>query len=140
MEIREFEVEDYKEVISLWRNVEGIGLHEDCDSRERVAMYLGRNPGLSFVAKADGKVVGAVLCGHDSRRGYLQHLAVAKDYRREGVGRGLVERVTERLRMLGIRKCHIFVFADNVDGYKFWESIGWCEQTDLKVASRDIVL
>ncbi len=140
MKIFEMSIFDYEEIVSLWRNVEGVGLHEDCDSRERVAMYLSRNPGLSFVAKADGKIVGAVLCGHDSRRGYLQHLAVAKDHRREGVGRTLVERVIERLRMLGIRKCHIFVFADNVDGYKFWESIGWCERTDLKVASRDIVL
>ena len=45
--------DDYDEVLRLWRDTEGIGLHEDeADSRAGIARYLERNPGLSSVARA----------------------------------------------------------------------------------------
>lgn len=66
---------DFDEVLALWQRTEGVGLNES-DTRENIASYLQRNPGMSFVARdPDGKLIGAVLCGHEGRRGYLHHLA-----------------------------------------------------------------
>ncbi len=110
VEISEMKLEDYEEIYSLWKTTEGIGLHDYCDSKEGIANYLKRNPGLSFVARDGDKIVGTVLCGHDGRRGYLHHLAVAPGHRRKGIGKALAEKVIEQLRSLGIRKCHLFVF------------------------------
>ncbi|MHC4124095.1 MAG: GNAT family N-acetyltransferase [Planctomycetota bacterium] len=138
MEISEMNIEDYEEVISLWQNVEGVGLHDDADSKEAIERYLHRNPGLSFVARYNGKLIGAVLCGHDSRRGHLYHLAVARTHRKKGIGKALVEQVISKFKSLDITKCHVFVFADNLNGQKFWESLGWSERTDLKIMSKDI--
>ena len=84
-----FEMEMYDEVLRLWQSCEGIGLSA-ADGREQIAAYLLRNPGCSFVVKANGTIAGAVLAGHDGRRGYLHHLAVAKDCRRQGIARSLV--------------------------------------------------
>ena len=95
---------------------------------------------MSFAAKDNGKIIGAVLCGHDSRRGYLHHLAVAEDYRRKGVGRALVQRAVGRLREVGVRKCHIFVFGDNADGLMFWKNIGWGQQEGVAILSRNIIM
>ena len=65
---------DYPAVRSLWERTEGMGLNES-DTPEAIAMFLERNPGLSLVIDSpDGEIVGAVLCGHDGRRGYLHHL------------------------------------------------------------------
>jgi len=59
---------DYEEVLRLWQDSEGVGLNES-DTRPAIAAYLKRNRGMSYVAR-DGKLlVGAVLCGHDGRRG-----------------------------------------------------------------------
>jgi ribosomal protein S18 acetylase RimI-like enzyme len=137
-EIGPMTMADYDAVLALWRATEGIGLHDDADSREGVARYLARNPGLSFVAEDGGKIVGAVLCGNDGRRGFLHHLAVQKGYRRSGIGGQLVQRCLSALSEAGLRKCHIFVIADNVEGQRFWRSIGWEERTALKVMSRDV--
>ena len=41
----------------------------DADTQEGIDAYLRHNPGLSFVARDVGQLVGAVLCGHDGRRG-----------------------------------------------------------------------
>ena len=68
--VRAFRVEDYDAVIALWRRTEGVGLNES-DTRRAIAEFLQCNPRLSFVAEKDGRIIGAVLCGHDGRRGYL---------------------------------------------------------------------
>ena len=48
----------------------------------------------------DGEhVVGAVLCGHDGRRGFVYHLAVAERCRGVGIGRAVMRRSLAALRM-----------------------------------------
>lgn len=135
--IEPFTIKDYPEVFGLWSETEGIGLGP-ADSEARIAAYLERNPGLSFLARGDGKVVGALLCGHDGRRGYLHHLAIRPEWRRMGIGQSLVEHCLEGLRQVGIEKCHLFVFAHNLPGKAFWEHLGWKERVDLVVMSHDV--
>lgn len=140
MEVRELAIEDYDAVVSLWRSCEGIGLHSDVDSKQWVAMYLQRNPGLSLVAVEGGRIVGAVLCGHDGRRGLINHLAVAKGFHGRDIGTALEERVINKLRSIGIRTCNGFVFRDNRPAIEFYEKSGWLQRKDLSIISKEIVL
>jgi len=134
--IVEMSIADYDEVYALWEDTEGVGL-SSADTLEAIARYLARNPGMSFVARdALGAVVGAVLCGHDGRRGFLHHLAVKPDCRRQGAGRALVERCMAALTAAGIEKCHLFVYKANESGRAFWEKIGWTERTTLVIMSK----
>ena len=136
-QIQSMTVDDYDEVTSLWRASEGIGL-SSADSREGIARFLERNPGLAFVARCGPDLAGAVMVGDDGRRGYLYHLAVAPAYRRQGIGQGLVERCLEGLRRSGIEKCHIFVYGANQAGKAFWQQAGFQERTDLVIMSHSI--
>jgi N-acetylglutamate synthase len=137
--LRDFALTDYDTVWALWRSCEGIGL-SNSDTREALAAYLARNPGLSLVAiDADGVVVGAVLGGHDGRRGCLHHLAVASAHRGRRLGRTLVEETLARLRQLGIEKCNIFLYADNAAGRAFWLREGWTPREDLVVVQKVIL-
>lgn len=136
-ELAPFSMADYAEALALWQTAEGIGL-SDVDSPEGIRSYLHRNPGMSFVARCDGALTGAVLCGHDGRRGYLHHLAVAPAWRGQGIGRGLVDGCLQALRSAGIRKCHLFVFNANPAAFSFWRHIGWTPRADLAVVSREI--
>ncbi len=137
IEIREMTIGDYDEVLALWQACEGIGLR-DADSQEGVARFLERNPGLSLIALDGQHLIGAVLCGHDGRRGYIHHLAVSKPHRRLGIGRTLVGRCLSALEREGIGKCHIFVFSDNKDAIAFWEKIAWIERVELTMMSQNI--
>jgi ribosomal protein S18 acetylase RimI-like enzyme len=122
---------DLAEVIQFWQGMEGIGLSES-DSYSVLSFYLQRNPGLSWVARnRDRELIGAVLCGHDGRRGFLHHLAVARDCRRKGIGRALVERCLSSLRELKILKCNVFLFSNNPEGEFFWRGMGWKRREDL---------
>ena len=97
------------------------------DGREDIARYLQRNPGLSRVAQRDGQIVGAVLCGHDGRRGLIYHLAVAKECRGRGLGRQLVSECLEGLRACGINRAVLLVAKDNTGGRECWLSTGFEE-------------
>jgi ribosomal protein S18 acetylase RimI-like enzyme len=119
--IREFEMKDYDVVFSLWRSVRDLSLSES-DSPENVERYLLRNPGLSFTAWHGDRLVGAVLCGHDGRRGFLHHLAVVPECRNRGVARRLIEECLTVLRNQSIRRCHVFVLTSNDDGRAFWNA------------------
>ena len=137
IEIYPMTIDDYDEVIELWKTSEGMGL-SDADTRRNINLFLLRNPNLSLVARDSEKLVGAVLCGHDGRRGYLHHLAVARPYRMQNIGSTLAEGCLERLRLEGIHKCHLFVYEQNYHAIAFWKKTGWVQRLDLVLMSHDI--
>jgi ribosomal protein S18 acetylase RimI-like enzyme len=124
MNVRSFAPEDYLAARQLWESVEGMGLNES-DTEPAVHMFLARNPGFSAVAWEGDVLVGAVLCGHDGRRGCLHHLAVAPGRRGQGIARGMLDHCLARLAAAGIPKCNILVLEDNHDGTAFWLHGGW---------------
>ena len=135
-EIGVMQLEDLPAVGALWAVSEGLTLR-DTDSPEALRRYLLRNPGLSLVAREQGQIIGAVLCGHDGRRGYLHHLAVAPEYRRAGIGRALAEHCLAGLAEIGLLKCHLFVRVENEAAQRFWSSLGWVEREDILTMSRN---
>ena len=132
---RPLPIADYDEIHALWKRTEGIGLSES-DTREAIGRFLKRNPKLSLVAICGDRVIAAVLCGHDGRRGYLHHLAVAGKWRRQGIGRTLVDACLEKLRSEGIPKCNLFLYASNASGRAFWRRLGWNVRADLRLVQR----
>lgn len=134
--LRRISPDDYAAVLALWNSSPGVRANE---SREEFERILNRNPDLGCVAVDDNQIVGAVLCCHDGRRGYLYHLAVAESHRRRGIAKAMVERCLAGLAKEGIARCSIFLVADNDEGAKFWERSGWRERGDLKVMAVDLM-
>ena len=126
--IRAMKLADYAPVYRLWRETKEVVLVED-DSRAGIKLYLSRNPGLCFVATVGVKIVGTALCGHDGRRGILRHLAVRPEFRKQGIGRALVQKCLDGLAKQGIRKCNIFVMDYNKAGLRWWKSLGGVQHT-----------
>ena len=112
LNIRVMTTDDYDAVLALMSKTPGISLR-DADSRQATARYLERNPDMSFVAESDSGLCACVMCGHDGRRGYLQHLLVLPEFRRQGIARALVTRCLSKLEALGIHKCHLDVLKTN---------------------------
>jgi ribosomal protein S18 acetylase RimI-like enzyme len=137
VELCPFEPHHYDAVLALWQSTEGLTLRE-ADSREGIGRYLACNPGLSFVALEGDALVGAVLCGQDGRRGYLQHLAVSPSHRRRGIGAALARRCLAALAEQGIFKCHLFVRVDNPEALAFWRRVGWTVRDDVVMMSRTV--
>ena len=61
-----------------------------------------------------GKIVGAILCGHDGRRGCLYHVCVDEAYRRRGIGRAMVVQSMEALKEEGISNVSLIAFTQTI--------------------------
>ena len=129
--IREMTTEDYEGVKALWLSIKGFAIRSIDDSKEGVTRFLNRNPGTSVVAVEDNKIVGAILCGHDGRRGCLYHVCVAQEYRRQGIGKAMVVHCMEALKKEKINKVSLIAFTVNDIGNAFWRQIGWTKREDL---------
>ena len=130
-EIRLMTIDDYEEVHDLWMSIHGFGIRSIDDSREGVERFLKRNPTTSVVAVADGKIVGAILCGHDGRRGSLYHVCVHEDYRKHGIGKSMAVACMRALQAEQINKVNIIAFKSNELGNHFWQEEGWTFRDDL---------
>ncbi|MDF2884379.1 MAG: family acetyltransferase [Clostridiaceae bacterium] len=131
--IRAMKESDLEEALKLWRISFNAGFSTNFDSKEVLIKYLNRNPELSSVACIrDGEIVGALMCGHDGRRGSIYHTAVYKEYRNKGIGRRMEQRSLEELKKVGISTGFLFINVNNPGSQEFWNSIGWTVIPDVK--------
>ena len=103
--IRVMTIDDYEKVYALWMSCKNMGFNNLDDSREGIAKYLKRNPSTCFVAECGDSIVGVIFSGHDGRRGFIHHLAVAEDCRRQGIATELLECAVSSLAAEGSGKC-----------------------------------
>lgn len=129
--VRTMTIDDYEEVSLLWHKIKGFSIRSIDDSREGVARFLKRNPDSSVVAVEDSRVVGAILCGHDGRRGCMYHVCVDPEYRMRGIGKSMVVFAMNALKKEHISKVSLIAFTKNDVGNKFWRCIGWTKREDL---------
>jgi ribosomal protein S18 acetylase RimI-like enzyme len=134
MLIRLMQAADYPQLRTLWRSFPGNAL-TDADEPEGFERFLAHNAPHCFVAEEGERLAGSVMAGHDSRRGYVYHLAVDATNQRSGTGRRLMETVEKSLHDAGIEKIHLFIYTDN-PARTFYEKIGWTWRTDIGVMSK----
>lgn len=128
--IRVMAMDDFDEVHNLWMSIHGFGIRSIDDSREGVERFIKRNPTTSMVSVIDGKIIGAILCGHDGRRGCLYHVCVHEAYRNHGIGQQMVKKCLAALRKEHINKVNLIAFKTNEVGNRFWQGLGWTFRED----------
>ncbi len=131
IQVREMDMQDFQQVYALWKTIRGFGIRSIDDSREGVERFLKRNPSTSVVAVDQSRVVGAILCGHDGRRGCFYHVCVHEDYRKQGIGTAMAVFAMKALQKEQINKVSLIAFKKNEGGNQFWKRVGWTFREDL---------
>lgn len=129
--VRTMLIDDYPGVKKLWMSIKGFAIRSIDDSFEGVERFIKRNPTTSVVAVQNGEIVGAILCGHDGRRGCLYHVCVREDCRLKGIGKAMVVHCMNALKQEKISKVSLIAFSTNDIGNAFWKQIGWTRREDL---------
>lgn len=131
-------VDDYDCVFDLWESIPNLGLRSLDDSKEGISRFLKRNPTTNFVAYKNNLLVGAILSGHDGRRGYIYHTVVRLEYRKQGIGTELVKAAIGALQNEGITRVCLNIMESNEDGKAFWRNQGWDKKDFLGFYSKSI--
>jgi ribosomal protein S18 acetylase RimI-like enzyme len=126
VEIREFKFPvDYDQVYQLWESIEkGVRVGRSDTPRE-IEKKISRDPDLFLVAECDNRIIGSVIGGFDGRRGLIYHLAVASEFRGNGIGTQLMDELESRLRAKGCLKSYLLVTLDNTEAEEYYKKHGW---------------
>ncbi|MBN1810894.1 MAG: GNAT family N-acetyltransferase [Anaerolineae bacterium] len=119
---------DYDNLLSLWQRT---GLHsikpQGRDSREALARQLASGVLTILGLEVEGRLVAAVIVTHDSRKGWINRLAVDPDYRRRGYATRLIEAAEALLGEQGIPVTAALVMSDNAASLALFQKVGYVE-------------
>jgi len=133
LEIRDFRIEDYDEVMDLWA-AGGLPLKpQGRDSRENIARQI-RLPNLRFLVAEEGeggRVIGTVLATHDGRKGWINRLAVDAELRKKGIGARLVRAAEQWLEGEGLDILACLIEDDNAVSMAVFERLGYKKHPEI---------
>lgn len=126
--IRRLALDDYDDLMALWKRA---GLHSlkprGRDSRAAIARQIASGVETILGLTVDDRLVGAVVATHDSRKGWINRLAVDPDYRRRGYGARLIAAAEDVLRDQGMRIIAALVESDNPASLALFQKVGYVE-------------
>ena len=136
--IRPSSIGDYEAAYGLSRVAgEGLSLRPS-DLREEIEKKLLRDPELFLVAEVGQQVVGVIMGAWDGRRGWLHHLAVAREQRGQGIGSALVARVEEGLRRKGCLKVNLLVAERNEAARGLYQRLGYSDMPGFAPMGKEL--
>ena len=117
---------DAEAVLALWAEAGVEPTHTD--NLESLGKLMSHDPAAVLVAETDGRLVGTIIAAWDGWRGSVYRLAVAPAYRRNGLGRQLLQVAEERLAGLGAVRLQATVVETDDLATSFWQASGWEQQ------------
>ena len=130
IEIRTIQKKDYPEVADIWRNVLEIPVTDECLS-ETYKKMSGDDRYTTFVAEADGKIVGlvtmvtAMAIGHPNGYTKINGLGVLPEYQNRGIGRMLLKKAEQLAMENGTRYLGLASGFMREEAHAFYEYMGY---------------
>ncbi len=124
---RQMRAEDIPALLTLWEQSGLDNRPTGRDAPEALTEQISAMGRHFWLAELDGRIVGAVLGTHDSRKGWINRLAVHPDFRRRGLARALLARVEQSLAEDGIEIFAALVDSENESSRRVFESTGYEE-------------
>jgi ribosomal protein S18 acetylase RimI-like enzyme len=136
MKIRKLTINDYDEITKLWLRAKLPHKPRGRDSKEAIAIGMKANPEFFLGAFEENRLIGAVIITCDTRKGWINRLAVDPNYRKRGVATNLVDESEKILRKHGIRIFCALVEDGNVASQSFFKECGYIKHEDITYFSK----
>jgi ribosomal protein S18 acetylase RimI-like enzyme len=134
--LRRLTIDDHAAILALWQRA---GLHsirpEGRDSRSEFEKQFAGGQ-IAIGLEADGKLIGVVLATHDTRKGWINRLAIEPDYRRKGYGEQLVQAAEEALCEAGMHLMAALIEEGNEASLALFEKLGYAPHQHLYYVSK----
>ncbi len=132
--IRSFNDSDESAVISLWQQC---NLTRPWNNPYKdIQRKLQVQPHSFLVGVVDEKVVATIMAGYEGHRGWINYLAVAPEYQRQGIGRAMMAEAERRLQDAGCPKINLQVRSTNHDVIQFYRALGYTIDEVISLGKR----
>ncbi|PKQ27575.1 MAG: hypothetical protein CVT63_07245 [Candidatus Anoxymicrobium japonicum] len=126
METRKLWPWDYDIMIECWKRA---GLHykpDGRDSRDEVSRQMADENHIGFFGIFDdSELVATVVASHDTRKGWINRLAVVPQYRRKGLGKRLVAECERWFEKQGLGIFCLQIEEPNPESKGLFESLDY---------------
>ena len=134
LQIRAYRESDQDAVVALWRECGLVRPWNDPVKDIHRKLRLQRD--LFLVGMLDGRLVATVMAGYEGHRGWINYLAVAREWRKQGFGRWLMDEAEVRLRAIGCPKISLQIRSSNAEVVAFYRSLGFSVDDALSMGKR----
>jgi ribosomal protein S18 acetylase RimI-like enzyme len=123
--IRQLNIDDYQELLQLWRRCELSHRPKGRDSYEKMAKEFKRHE-TCILGMFDGdKMIGSIIGSSDGRKGWINRLAIDPDYRGQELAGILIEECEDFLHKLGLKLIAALIEANNDPSFKAFKKAGY---------------
>ncbi len=135
--LRHLTVNDYDAILALWQLAGLDSIRpQGRDSREAFADQLAHGQVVLGLEEA-GRLLACVVITDDSRKGWINRLAVDPDYRRQGLAARLVLEAERALREKGIHVFAALIERENAASLSLFQREGYRTHDIAYVSKRD---
>ena len=131
MEIRKLTMEYYDEMVKLWSEAGLPFKPKGRDSKQAIAKQMRLNPEFFLGAFEDNKLIGTVIISSDTRKGWINRLAVHPAYRNRGVAKALIAESERILMENGVKIFCALIENHNEASKKLFKECGYVEHHDI---------
>jgi ribosomal protein S18 acetylase RimI-like enzyme len=129
--VREFRIEDYDALLSLWNVAKLPHKPAGRDKKENIRLEIEQTNAVFLVAEKEDVLIGSAFGTHDGRKGWINRVAVLPKWRRRDIAAHLVNEIEHRLNGMGIEIVACLIEDWNKESMKFFERIGYKRHNDI---------
>jgi ribosomal protein S18 acetylase RimI-like enzyme len=134
--LRRLTIDDHAAILALWQRA---GLHsirpEGRDSRSEFAKQFAGGQ-IAIGLEEGGQLIGVVLATHDTRKGWINRLAIDPDQRRKGYGEQLVHAAEAALHEAGMHLIAALIEEGNDASLALFEKLGYAAHPKIVYVSK----
>lgn len=136
IEIRELKPEDYEKIVEVWKDA-GLPFKPlGRDSFQEIEKQMQRNPDLFIGAFIEGELAGVCIGSEDGRKGWINRVAVKKEFQRRGIARLLIAEAEKRLRARGLKIICVLIEDWNNASLSLFQKAGYVLHKDIFYLSK----
>jgi len=126
----------YELILKIWRDADLPVCEVWRDSKLELERQLKSGNVVVYGAKVEDRVVGVVLNSDDSRKGWINHLAVIPEYRKQGIASFLIAESEKYFKNKGIKIIAALIEGHNNSSLNLFEKIGYIEFKGVKYVTK----
>ncbi|NTU63184.1 MAG: GNAT family N-acetyltransferase [Chloroflexi bacterium] len=134
--LRRLTIDDYEAMLALWQRA---GLHTikptGRDNRSEFERQFAGGQ-IAIGLEEDGQLIGVVIVTNDTRKGWINRLAIDPDQRRKGYGEQLVHAAEEVLHEAGLHMTAAFIEDSNAASQGLFEKLGYVTHPSVVYVSK----